>query len=264
MAQSHGIAIKKKFSQHFLRDLGVVQRMCERAKLDKTSNVFEIGCGDGVLTREILTYPIQRLWVFEIDSAWAGFVKKALPDPRMTIFVKDFLITDFAEFESHKPWILLANLPYQITFPILHTLKEQRHLLDHGIIMMQEEVAQKIMKKSGRGYGYVSLFFQYYFEWQLLEKISPGAFHPPPQVYSRLMYFKPRANVDPIMDEQNFWLFIKACFKQPRRMLKNNLMQSHYDIAKIPEATLLLRAQQMNMQDFLKLWKIIKEPNKKS
>ena len=61
--------------------------------------------------------------------------------------------------------------------------------------MIQEEVAQKLVKTSGRGYGYPSLFFQHYFDLQLLMKIAPGAFFPPPKVHSRLVYFKPRTNI---------------------------------------------------------------------
>ena len=86
--------------------------------------------------------------------------------------------------------------------------------------MIQEEVAQKIVKTSGRGYGFPSLFFQHYFEWKLLEKVPPGAFFPPPKVYSRLLYFKPKKMLQQIPDEAEFWEFIKHCFAQPRRTLK--------------------------------------------
>lgn len=123
--------------------------------------------------------------------------------------------------------------------------------------MVQEEVAQKIVKTSGRGYGLPALFFQHFFEWKLLQKIRPGAFLPPPKVYSRLLYFKPRKKLTPIKNEQEFWLFIKRCFGQPRRTLRNNLAQAHYAIDKIPEKFMLLRAQQMTMQDFLEIWELM-------
>lgn len=263
MALAHGIAIKKKFGQHFLRDRGIVQRMCARAELTDQSSVFEIGSGDGFLTREILNHPVARLWSFEIDPAWAQFVRNSIKDPRLTIYQEDFLHADLTRLEPNKPWVLLANLPYQITFAILHRLQEYRHLISHGIIMAQEEVAQKIVKKGGRGFGYPSLFFQHYFDWQLLEKISPAAFVPPPQVYSRLLYFVTRQNVPPIPDEKEFWQFIKLCFKQPRRTLKNNLMQTHYASAPISEETLQLRSQQMGMKDFLQLWDLIRAHSSK-
>lgn len=258
MAQSHGIRIKKKFGQHFLRDHSVVAHMLEQVSLTESSSIFEIGCGDGFLTQEIVKHPFARLWIFEIDPQWAEFVKKAIPDKRLTMREENILDTDFSVFVPYKPWTLLANLPYQVTFPILHLLYAHRALLKEGVIMVQEEVAQKIMKTSGKGYGYPSLFFNHYFEWKLLQKVPPGAFLPPPKIYSRLLYFKPKKEVSDIPDEQKFWQFIRHCFSQPRRTLRNNLLSMHYDLSKIDPTALALRAQQMSMNDFLTLWDTIR------
>ena len=124
--------------------------------------------------------------------------------------------------------------------------------------MIQEEVAQKIVKTEGRGYGFPALFLQHVFDFKLLKKIAPSAFFPPPKVTSRLLYFKPKAVVDEIPQEQEFWKFIKYCFHQPRRTLKNNLEQYHYDLTKVPEVTLQLRAQQMSKADLLKVWDLLR------
>lgn len=154
-----GIPLKKQFGQHFLRQQSVVDAMIAKVDLNKNSSVFEIGCGDGFLTRSILSTEIARLWVFEIDAHWVDYVKKTFPDERMTVFQENILDVDFSRFQENKPWILLANLPYLITFPILHLLQRERALLQEGVIMIQEEVAQKLVKTSGKGYGYPSLFF---------------------------------------------------------------------------------------------------------
>ena len=116
--------------------------------------------------------------------------------------------------------------------------------------MMQEEVAQKIVKTGGRGYGYTSLFFQHFFDLELMSKVPPSAFYPPPKVFSRLMYFKPKESPIEIPEEELFWKFIKICFQQPRRTLRNNLVQSHYGISGIDENLLAFRSQQMKMKDF--------------
>lgn len=250
-----GIPVKKQFGQHFLRDQSVVDHMIDAVKLNDSSSVMEIGCGDGFLTRSILLQTaVARLWVFEIDPDWVDYVQQTIDDNRLQIFNENILDIDLARLEPHAPWVLLANLPYQITFPILHLLQRGRHLFAEGVIMVQEEVAQKIVKQSGRGYGYPSLFFQYYFEWKLLDKIPPGSFDPAPKVFSRLLYFKPKQDIKPIPQEEKFWKFIKICFAQPRRTLKNNLSQTHYDLTKISEELLMLRSQQMTMSDFLALW----------
>jgi len=238
-----------------LRDKNIVSAMIEHVKIDDTTSIFEIGCGDGFLTEDILETNCARLWVFEIDPEWAKYVQENLgSDERLTIFTENILDTDFSRLEDFKPWILLSNLPYNITFPILHMLQRNIKLLKEGVVMVQEEVAQKILKTSGRGYGYPSLFFQHYFHWKLLDKIPPESFFPPPKVNSRLLYFKPKKDIVPIPEEEGFWRFIKMCFRQPRRTLYNNLKQTHFDIAKISQETLKLRAQQMSMDDFLELW----------
>ncbi|MGC2310389.1 MAG: 16S rRNA (adenine(1518)-N(6)/adenine(1519)-N(6))-dimethyltransferase RsmA [Candidatus Babeliaceae bacterium] len=252
--QSAGIRLKKQFGQHFLRDQTIVDHMLEAVSLSADSSVFEIGCGDGFLTRSILQQQLARLWVFEIDHEWAEYVQKQYPDKRLTLFEDNILDVDFKRFELYKPWILLSNLPYNITFPILELLQRNRHLLAEGVIMVQEEVAQKITQKSGRGYGFISLFFQYYFSWKLLDKIPPTAFYPPPKVHSRLLYFKPRTDQKPIPAEVEFWKFIKSCFQQPRRTLKNNLAQTHFAYDHIAEDLLARRAQQLSFDDLLMIW----------
>jgi 16S rRNA (adenine1518-N6/adenine1519-N6)-dimethyltransferase len=258
-AIAHGIPLKKRYGQHFLRDQSVVNHMLEQVKLTSLTSVFEIGSGDGFLTRSILDMSLERLWVFEIDHSWAEYVQAQYPDTRMTVFEENILDIDFSRFEPFKPWVLLANLPYQVTFPILYKLQEHRYVLKEGVIMVQEEVAQKIVKTSGRGYGFPSLFFQHFFAWNLLGKVKPTAFYPPPKVDSRLIYFKPREVVDMIPDEKDFWQFIKRCFSQPRRTLKNNLQMYHYDTSRVPQAMLPLRAQQMSKHDLIELWNKIRE-----
>lgn len=257
MAFSHGIPLKKQYGQHFLRQDSVVHTMLDHVDLNQAS-VVEIGPGDGFLTRHILQQPIARLWSFEIDADWVKLLKETIQDPRFTVFEENILDIDFSRFKEHAPWVLLANLPYQITFPILHMLQKHRDVITHGVFMIQEEVAQKLVKTRGRGYGFPSLFFNHYFELKLLSKVSPTAFLPPPKVFSRLVYFKTKQAVSPIPDEENFWKFIKICFHQPRRTLRNNLAQSQYELEKISSEQLALRAQQLSMEELLNLWQKVR------
>lgn len=258
MVRQSGIRLKKKYGQHFLNQELIVYHMIEAVELNSESSVFEIGCGDGFLTRKIVQTNIKRLWIFEIDPEWAEYVTEIIPDPRITMFTQNFLDLDFSLLQEHAPWTVLANLPYQVTFPILHKFQQNRHFLKEGVLMMQEEVAQKITKTHGRGYGFVSLFFQWFFELRLLDKVPPTAFNPPPKVFSRLVYFKTRAVVPAIPDEQLFWQFIKVCFKQPRRTLRNNLSQTQYDTTKMSAEQLSLRSQQLSMNELLELWDLLR------
>lgn len=251
---AHGIEIKKRYGQHFLRDMRIIDEIVTTIDLSNAS-VMEIGCGDGMLTQALIQQPITRLWVFEIDHEWVLHVRKKIDDARLTVHEENILDLDGQRLAEHKPWILIANLPYQITFPILHFLQRNRHVVSEGIIMVQEEVADKILKNSGRGYGYPSLFFQHYFSWKKLAKVPASAFEPAPKVTSRLLYFKARQEVEEIPCEDEFWRFIRLCFHQPRRTLQNNLLQSHYPLEAIKDEDLTLRAQQMSMTDLLRVWK---------
>lgn len=249
-----GIPLQKKHGQYFLRNPKVVEEMVSKVPVAGNS-VFEIGCGDGFLTREIMAHKPSTLWVFEIDPAWADTVNKEFGHkPNFIMNTNNFLDIDFSIFDEKKPWILLSNLPYHVTFPILQKIHKNRHVLREAVVMVQEEVAQKIVKKGGRGYGFISLYFQHYFNWQMLSKVMPGSFYPEPKVNSRLLYFSPKRNVPVIKDEDKFWKFIKQCFMQPRRTLRNNIAQTHYNMDVIPEETLNLRAQQLSFDNLLVIW----------
>lgn len=249
---------KKQFGQHFLRKQSVVDHMIHKKKITPETRVLEIGCGDGFLTKAILRQTkCKELRVYEIDAEWANLVREKLDDPRLNINIENILDVDLFVLEEHKPWVLLANLPYQITFPIFYKIQAHKDIFNYGIVMVQEEVAQKLIAKSGRGYNASSLFLQHHFDFELMEKVEPEAFNPPPKVFSRLVYFKPKFDLQKIKDEQEFWKFLKFCFKSPRRTIINNLRQTHYDLLKIPENILKLRAQQMSFEDFINLWNLL-------
>lgn len=257
--EKQGILLKKQFGQHFLQDHFFVDQVVSKIPFVAGTNVFEIGCGEGVLTKAIAQQPLlNKLRVFEIDPEWAALVTNDLAsDARVQVSQINILDVNLNELFAGEKWILLANLPYCITFPILHLLQKSSAVVKEGVIMIQEEVAQKILKKSGRGYGYPSLFFQHYFDWQLMDKVPPTAFFPPPKVDSRLLYFKTNENPVMIVDEEGFWKFIKMCFLQPRRTLKNNLQQSRYGIEPFTPELLQKRAQELSMQDFLNIWDVL-------
>jgi 16S rRNA (adenine1518-N6/adenine1519-N6)-dimethyltransferase len=252
---------KKAFGQHFLRKQSVVDHMIEKVVITPDVSVLEIGCGDGFLTQAILEQTnCKQLWSYEIDPEWATVVKNKIKDPRLTIKQENFLEADFAHLEPFRPWVVLANLPYQVTFPILFIFQKHKHLFNEGVVMVQEEVAQKIVGTYGRGYNQTALFLQHHFEWKLMEKIEPGAFVPPPKIFSRLLYFKPKTELVQIPNEEKFWKFLKLCFKTPRQTLRNNLKATAgYPWQKLPPETLNLRAQQISFEEFIQIWQVIYE-----
>jgi 16S rRNA (adenine1518-N6/adenine1519-N6)-dimethyltransferase len=246
---------KKQFGQHFLRKQSVVDSMIHKVTITPETNVLEIGCGDGFLTRSILQQtPCKKLVCYEIDHEWVEHVSREITDPRLELRLKNILDVSEEELALDGPWVVLANLPYQITFPIFFMFQRYKHLLTQGVVMTQEEVAQKIVAKRGRPLGKTSLFLQHHFEVGLMDKIEPGAFTPPPKVHSRLVYFSPILAPRAINNEADFWLFIERCFSSPRRTLRNNLKPFHYPVDAFDDQTLGKRAQQLNIEELIALW----------
>lgn len=260
MVKIQGVQLKKTLGQHFLRDQAVTDAMLAIIENLHQRSILEIGPGNGFLTCAILETSIAKLWTFEIDAEWVENLKSNIHDNRLSVFHADFLTVDLDILKKNGPWIVLANLPYNITFPILEKFIELSEKIEEGVIMIQEEVAQKLVATRGKQYGFVSVFFQYFFEFSLILKIHPSAFTPPPKVFSRLLYFKPRhKNARPYIENQDtFFKFVRLCFRQPRRTLKNNLIAAQINTTTIDEKILSLRAQQLDLQALLNIFNKLK------
>jgi 16S rRNA (adenine1518-N6/adenine1519-N6)-dimethyltransferase len=251
---------KKAYGQHFLRNQSVVDHMIDTVKVSCDTTVVEIGCGDGFLTSAILLQTkCKNLIVYEIDPDWIEYVKTRIRDSRLHIKHDDILQVDLQkDLTSRKPLVLLANLPYQITFPILFKIQAIKDLFQEGVVMVQEEVAQKIVATKGKKFSPTSMFLQRHFEWKLLDKVAPGSFIPAPKVFSRTIYFKPKFDLPEIPRETEFWAFLKLCYRSPRQTLRNNLKTTTYITNKTFSSELLaLRAQQLSLNDCVSLWKQI-------
>ncbi len=248
---------KKIFGQHFLRQFSVVQEMIDKVNAKKKT-ILEIGCGDGFLSKAILSQSgCTKLIGLEIDPQWAQVLRDTIKHPNFDLHEGDVLSFDFDSLKVHAPLVLLANLPYQISFPILFKLVKHKNLFAEGVFMVQEEVAQKLVAKKGKGYSQVTMELQHHFEFSLLSKVAPEAFSPPPKIFSRTVHFKPKQNVSEIPEESNFWKFVKNCFGHPRQTIKNNLKKKYQGnpwIENLPSEFLSMRAQNLKMVDFLAIW----------
>lgn len=251
---------KKEHGQVFLRDQGIVDSMLKNSTVTATTTVMEIGCGDGFLTRAIIEKtPCKQLQVFEIDEEWLNVVKESVKSDRLSLNLINVLDVDLRTyFSPQDPIVLLANLPYHITFPIMHLIQRNADLFSHGVVMVQEEVAQRLVAQTGRDAGAISHYFQHFFEFKLLTKVPPSAFEPQPKIFSRLVGFTPRTTLTEIEDLDNFWLFVRACFRLPRQMLHNNLKGTKYSHIELPEEFRALRAQQITTPQFIALWHYIR------
>ena len=213
-----------RLGQHFLASEGYRKRILDALHLTGRETVLEIGPGKGALT-DMLAERAGRLVAVEIDPVLATQMKERYAEsPRVEIVEGDILTVPLEGLAG--PVRVLGNLPYYITSAILLRLFEHARLFDQIVVMVQQEVAERITAKPGsRDYSLLTVTAAYYTASEkparLLFTIPPGAFNPPPRVYSAVvgMHIAPR-NIE---GEAGFFHMAKAGFAQKRKTLLNNL-----------------------------------------
>jgi 16S rRNA (adenine1518-N6/adenine1519-N6)-dimethyltransferase len=220
---------RQKLGQHFLNAPGWQKRILETLPRGANDLWIEIGPGHGEMTR-LLAARCRRLIAIEADPQLAARLEetvRAEPDewPGVEIVSGDVLELDLAELAGGK-FRVYGNLPYYITSPILHQLFGYANQIASIHVVMQLEVAARIVARPGRReYGYLSAACQFYTQPSLALKIPPGAFRPPPKVTSALVHMAlPGEGASlGITDQAKFLKFVQLCFAHKRKTLRNNL-----------------------------------------
>jgi 16S rRNA (adenine1518-N6/adenine1519-N6)-dimethyltransferase len=176
----------KRFGQNFLQDTSVLERIVD--SIDITNkNIIEIGPGKGALSKLILK-KAKHLVAFEIDFNLVDFLKEEIKDEHFTLINEDFLKIDLSEYKGYS---IMANIPYNITTPILFKLFENNENFDDVILMVQKEVAERISAKPGTtNYGKLTISTANFAEAKKLFDISPKSFYPAPKVTSSIIHLK--------------------------------------------------------------------------
>jgi 16S rRNA (adenine1518-N6/adenine1519-N6)-dimethyltransferase len=264
------MAAKPKLGQNFLRDPQAIQRIVAALGDLSSRTVVEIGPGKGAIT-ERLAARAKALIAIELDRelAWT-LQERFLPEkgfPAVTVCRQDVLQFDFgaAAEEATQPLLVVGNLPYYITSPILLHLATHAKSLDRAVLMVQREVADRVTAQPGtREYGLLSVTLQLYGSTEALFTLPPEAFVPPPEVHSTVFRwnFAPRFT-ELGVEELPFIAFLKQCFAQKRKTLANNLraaglatgiVAAAYDAAIIPA---LVRAEVLTLEQFAGLWRAL-------
>jgi 16S rRNA (adenine1518-N6/adenine1519-N6)-dimethyltransferase len=216
----------KRLGQHFLRDWGTIQRIIEALNPRSSETIIEIGPGTGALTASLVERA-GRVVAVEFDNKLAPWLSERFAGaPNFNLVMADALTTDFcAAIQPASSARLVANLPYNISTAILQRLIAQRACLDEMVLMLQREVVERVLAPPGTtDRGFISVLVEAYCESEKLFDVAPGAFRPPPKVWSSVMRltFRPRMNAD-VADQSLLWETVSAGFAQKRKTILNNL-----------------------------------------
>lgn len=212
---------KKSLGQNFLRDQTIIDRIIDALDLRDDETVIEIGPGHGALTERLIDKAAQVLAI-EFDRALIPVLNEKFADRKnLTLVNEDVLTVDLSRMLSRSSK-LVANLPYNISTPILQRLIDQRHLFSRLVLMFQREVVERITARpGGKDRGYLSVLVENAFKTEHLFDVPPDAFRPMPKVWSAVVRLIPKRST--VSDEIQFRKILSASFAQKRKNILNNL-----------------------------------------
>lgn len=257
---------KPKLGQNFLDDAQAADRIVAALGDLSGRTVVEIGPGGGAITGALATRA-ARVIAVELDPEFATQLRAQFPPDRVTLVEQDVLNFDFAQAaaEAGERLLVVGNLPYYITSPILLKLAANQSALSLAVLMVQREVADRITSQPGsRDYGLLSITVQMYGGAEPLFTLPPEAFRPPPDVHSTVFRwrFGPRF-AEFGVEEAGFLGFVRQAFAQKRKTLANNLRAAGVApgaaAAAMSQASIdpQARAEALPMETFAALWKIL-------
>lgn len=229
--EKYGLSAKKSLGQNFIVDTNILSKIVNAGEINKNTTVIEVGPGIGALTEQ-LAKKAGNVIAFEIDDRLLPVLEDTLsPYDNIEIIHSDILKVDMKAFEKSyladsKEVVLVANLPYYITTPIIMRFLESGLVLDHMVMMMQKEVASRISASpSTKAYGSLSVAVQYYMDAEVVFTVPKTVFVPQPNVESAIIKLseKKEKNVQ-VNDEPLFFRLVRSSFVQRRKTLWNNLL----------------------------------------
>ena len=230
--EKYGFSFKKSLGQNFLIDTNILRRIIDFAELDpEKSGAIEIGPGIGALTEQ-LAKSSKKVLAFEIDQRLLPILKETLsPYPHVDVIHQDVLKANVAKeieerFEGIEDIMVVANLPYYVTTPIIMKLLEEQLPIRGIVCMLQKEVADRIAAEPGtKEYGSLSIAIQYYTKAETVMIVPKTVFIPQPNVDSAVIRLMKREKpLVEVIDENFFFTVTRASFAQRRKTIQNNLV----------------------------------------
>jgi 16S rRNA (adenine1518-N6/adenine1519-N6)-dimethyltransferase len=232
--KEYGLSPRKKLGQHFLSDRNILNKVTRTAEVNQEDVILEVGPGLGEMTLA-LAQNAKKVIAVEIDSKLADLLRKKVSGlPNVKIILGDILRIDFDSLfrEAGQPLKVVANLPYQISTPLLFRFIESKKIFSSFTLMLQREVAERIVASPGeKEYGPLSVFIQIFSDVSIRFLIKPSAFFPPPKVESAVvqMVWKDKPLIE-LKNEEWFKKVVKASFGYRRKTLINALKHSELSL----------------------------------
>jgi 16S rRNA (adenine1518-N6/adenine1519-N6)-dimethyltransferase len=250
----------KRLGQHFLTDPRILGRIVDFAAPAPDDTVLEIGPGTGSLTR-VLATRVARVIAVEVDAGLIPALRRELP-VNVELIASDALAVDLGSISDHR-YAVIANLPYNISTVLLERFVKAREIISRVTVLVQKEVADRILAPPGtRTYGPLSVGIQHYATPKGGILVPPGAFRPPPRVFSRVVRLDWRPEAE---DVAGFRGFVSGAFAARRKKLLNNLTAMFPGRTR-PELEAVLaslglstdlRPEKLSPSQLLSLWKAL-------
>ena len=222
LLEKYGLRAKKSWGQNFLGDEEILDHIA-RLAAGEGERVVELGAGLGHLTARLLARG-ARVTAVERDRDMAAVLRGELGD-RIRLVEGDAARLDYGTIGEGEPVVVVGNLPYHLTSPILFGLLDQAHLVARAVLLVQREVAERLCASPGtKEWGLLSVLLQHRAELSVERRVPPGAFLPPPKVESAVIRARFRPPRAAVADEGRFRRLVKAGFAQRRKTLRNALV----------------------------------------
>ena len=233
---------KKQLGQNFLVNPEILKIIIEAGELTDTDTVIEIGAGLGCLTNAVAARAKHVIAVEVDELLYKALAAQFLKDSHVQLLNADILKLELHPLlestSTPSTCKVIANLPYSITTPILWKLLDHHKQIHSCVLMMQKEVAERIVAEpGGKEYGALTIGVAYYADATLVATLAPENFYPAPKVDSALLKLTMRENPKvAVENEELFFKLVRTAFRTRRKMLKNTLVRSRLTSAKVLEA----------------------------
>lgn len=271
--KQYDIKMKKSLGQNFLVEPQILSKMVDVSQINEKSTVIEIGPGIGALT-EYLARKAKKVLAFEIDQRFVDILATTLsPYDNVEVFHQDILKVDwtaeeFSFLQAEEDLVVVANLPYYITTPIIMNLIESQLPFKRLTMLMQKEVAERMTAQVGtKAYNSLTIAIHYQMDAKISFIVPKSVFIPKPNVDSAVLILERRQHPRVEIDNINaFQAFVQAAFTQRRKTIWNNLR--HYYTSANQEVELAghfieaeidpqRRSETLSIEEFAHLYKII-------